>query len=630
MPPHRRRLLVALLAAAACALGAALVLARGVDDPRRVAAGAHPLATVGEGPAGGRPVTLARWRYRADPGDVGRERGWARGGWRGRAVRVPHVPNPGPVAGPGAQEAYAGSVGWFARDVVVPEDGRYAIAFGSAHHRATVYVDGRPVRRHTGVYQPFSARPALRRGRHTIVVRVDWRDPERQAQGGWARAWFNFGGLNRPVTIARMGPAELGALTVRTRLRDDGAARVDVTVRVRRRGGPVAVPVRGVLRRGGDEVALRFGAARVPAGDSRTVRASATVDDPALWSPERPGLYDLRVEVPGAAAIERRVGLREIGWADGTLRLNGAPLTLRGAGLPPDVQGRGDAFTAADEAEIVRELQAAGANAARSQLPLSESLLARLDAAGILVWQHVGPFEPAGAWRSDTPALLELAVGRAVRTAEAAQAHPSVLAWTLTNEAAGQGRPEQVAYVRDAARALRELDPGRPVAADLWGKALPREEGPLFAPLDAIGVTDYAGWYEDIDVSGAVRAAIVRERLARVRALFPDKPLVVTEFGAAGTERIADAAFGGVDFQAGLLADRVRTLASAPGVSGMLVWSLRDFALRPDFRGGSVLDLRPGLDLAPGLNEKGLFDYDGEAKPALAAVRRAFAATAGR
>ena len=57
----------------------------------------------------------------------------------------------------------------------------------------------------------------------------------------------------------------------------------------------------------------------------------------------------------------------------------------------------------------------------------------------------------------------------------------------------------------------------------------------------------------------------------------------------------------------------------------MLIWSLRDYALRPDFHGGSVLTRRPGLKLSPGLNEKGLYDYAGRAKPALDAVRKAFA-----
>nr|MBA3746509.1 hypothetical protein [Solirubrobacterales bacterium] len=60
------------------------------------------------------------------------------------------------------------------------------------------------------------------------------------------------------------------------------------------------------------------------------------------------------------------------------------------------------------------------------------------------------------------------------------------------------------------------------------------------------------------------------------------------------------------------------------GVSGVLVWTLRDYALRPDFVGGSIARRRPELTLAPGLNEKGLYDFDDRPKPALRAVRRAF------
>jgi beta-glucuronidase len=147
----------------------------------------------------------------------------------------------------------------------------------------------------------------------------------------------------------------------------------------------------------------------------------------------------------------------------------------------------------------------------------------------------------------------------------------------------------------------------------------------MFGELDAIGVTDYIGWYEGLDLDAAGQAAKASERLARLRALFAGKPLVVTELGAAGTSRIAGEGFGGLRYQASVLARRLRGLRSEPGLSGTIVWTLRDYALRPDFRGGSVLDVRPGLTLTPGLNEKGLFDFSGKAKPALAAVRRAYA-----
>ena len=581
------------------------------------------LVKLGGGPNGSEAVTLTRWRYRSDTQNRGIAGGWADGDWRGSQVRLPHSPNARAYSGAAGRRAYAGSVSWYAREIDAPVDGRYALRFESAHYRAQVYVDGRLLRRHVGAYEPFSARPQLRAGRHTVAVRVDWRDPRRQADEDWQRAWFNYGGLHRPVTLSRVGPAQLGALRVRTRIGGGGQARVDVTVRVRNGLAARRLQVTGSLVRGGASIPLRFGARQVPRNSSRAMLASAVVPDAALWSPQQPDRYELRLAVAGEASIQRMVGLRELTWDGDGLYVNGEPLVLRGAALPADARGHGDALTARDEQQLIDGLRSVGANATRSQLPLSRSMLERLDAAGIFVWQEIGPWEPAGRWRATTAAAIDAVGDRALRTAEEGQPHASILAWTLTNEAPGQGHPGQQLYVAQTARRLHAFDPGRPVAADLWGSKLPSSDGALFAELDAIGVTDYIGWYEGpASVSG--QHALASERIAQLRAVFADKPLVVTELGAAGSPRTPGAAFGGLRFQARLLARRIRALRDEPGLSGILVWALRDYALRPDFVGGSIAERRPDLRLAPGLNEKGLYDFAGRPKPALDAVRRAF------
>jgi hypothetical protein len=626
------RLLIISLACLALIGGAAglrLALRGDGDEPARPraeraqsSARAALLARAG-GPDGSRPVVLRRWRYRADPRDRGLRAGWAGGGWRGRLALLPDSPNAGAYAGAAGRRAYAGSVGWYAREIDAPVDGHYALRFESAQYRAQVYVDGHPLSRHVGAYEPFNARPLLRAGHHTVAVRVDWRDPARQAREDWARGWFNYGGLNRPVTLSRLGPSELGALTLRTRLVGGRRARVDVAVRVRNRAGARRLRLTGALVRDGATRRLRFAGVRIPRGRSRTARASVVLDDPALWSPRSPSRYELRIAVPREASLRRMVGLRELRWDANGLYLNGAALVLRGAALPADARGHGDAMTAGDEQRLIAGLRAVGANATRSQLPLAQSMLDRLDAAGIFVWQEVGPWEPAGRWRADTPAAIAAVSDRALRAAEDDQPHASILAWTLTNEAPGEGHPGQQAYVARTARRLHEADPSRPVAADLWGSKLPSFAGPLFSELDAIGVTDYIGWYEG-PPSPRAQAALAAGRIARLRALFPDKPLVVTELGAAGSARMPGDAIGGLRFQARLLARRIRELHDDAGLSGTLVWALRDYALRPDFRGGSIAMRMPGLTLTPGLNEKGLYDYAGRPKPALAAVRRAW------
>src|SRR4051794_8707182 len=181
-----------------------------------------------------------------------------------RRVRPPYSPNAGAISGPAGEASFEGSVAWYRTTVDVPATGDYAIRFESVQHRATVFVDGRLVARHTGAYLPFDARVRLAAGRHTLRVRADWRSPTAMKKAAWHRTWFNFGGIDREVTIRRLDRSEIDAPGIVTRLAPDGAAVVDVIARVRNRGPARTVRMSGSL--GG--AALRFGALRLAAGRS--------------------------------------------------------------------------------------------------------------------------------------------------------------------------------------------------------------------------------------------------------------------------------------------------------------------------------------------------------------------------
>ncbi|HEY2537501.1 MAG TPA: glycoside hydrolase family 2 TIM barrel-domain containing protein [Solirubrobacteraceae bacterium] len=598
-------------------------------------------AIVGEGP-GGR-IALTRWTLRHDPSNKGIALDWRRGGFGGTNVSVPNVIDPTRYAGASAQANYEGSVAWYRTTFTAAAPGTYALSFQSANFSAQVWVDGHALVSHQGSYLPFEARAAVAAGRHTVVVRVDWRDPAAQSRIGFHRTWFNWGGLDGEVSVRPIGASELSNPAIQTTLSPgfvvcvrapcpaiptEQSASVRVSVQVRNDGasGRPILPT-GTLVHGSQTIALSFPEQHLAHGQSATVSTSVTVPEPALWSPASPSLYQLTLAVGQECSYSARVGLRQLTWHGGHVYLNGQLLRVHGATVQEDALGHGDALTPGDENAIVSELRAIGANAVRAQHPLDPALLERFDAAGILVWQGVGPVEGAGNWYSNTPALLAHAESQARTAAIAAQLHPSIFAWNLVDEVAEDGRDgAEASYVQSLTHWLHAYDPTRMVAVDVWGDHPPAHPGALYRGVDAIAETDYSGWYDNPHNSPAAVSAEISRRLGAMRHAFPDRVLLISEFGAEANGLNPAGSPGSYSFQSSLLARHIRAYAADPRLSGMFVYLLRDYPLVPTFQGGSIHGVLPRLRLIEGINEKGLFTYGGRAKPAVSVVGRLYRA----
>lgn len=618
-----RRFLVVL----ATAMAVFAVVGGGVRD-LGAEAQEDPLRPVVHAGPGGRVVLPGPWVLRGDRFDKGALKGWQTGSFEGREVAVPNAANGRLSTGEKGLTKFRGTVAWYRTQFTVPADGEYVLRFESVHHKATVWVDGREVKRHTGVYLPFEVRVPLRTGEpHTLVVRADYRGPTAQKRAGWHRTWFNFGGINREVTLRPATPSDLDVPTIKTRL-GDGAAQVDATVHVTNRAAEARElqPV-GALVREGRRHELRFPKLLVDAGETRVFSATVRVPDPALWSPESPNLYDVELDIPGESTYRLRTGLRQLTWRGSRLFLNGRRLELHGASLHEDVRDKGDALTAEDMDAIVASLKALGANATRSQHQLNPALLERLDAAGIVLWQGIGPVDAPGAWTNRSPAQQRSARRRARISYFQTQPHPSVIAWNLANEVAGNGHPSgQADYIDDMARELHRRDPGRLIAVDVWGAHPPKPGrlGKLYRNVDAIAVTNYVGWYENPLDPRRVIKRLIRKRTSEFMRTFRGKIVIISEFGAEANDMNDRTRPGGYEYQQWFLREHIRAYREQQRLSGMLLWNLRDFAVSPAFAGGSINRVVPGIRLVRGVNQKGVFDYDGKAKPSVATVREQY------
>ncbi len=625
---------IAAVAAMMTVVVAALLLVRttargGAADPLPVATGPNVgPSTIYEGQAG--RVALRTWVLHLDPRDIGLREGLQSGAFGGRTVTVPNVVNPAPVSGPGVDANYYGSVAWYRTNFAIPRAGLYGLRFESANFLATVWLDGHRLGTHAGEYLPFEYRAALNPGVHALVVRVDWRDPNAQSTAGFHRTWFNFGGLDREVSVRPIGESELGSPSLQTTLsRSPGGqlqANVTLGVQVRNDGPARVIAPRATLSGGGGTTAIAFTPTRLAHGQLVTMTGQATIADPVLWAPGSPNLYKLEIAIGSESGYRAHVGLRQLRWSGGRLYINGHRLELHGASLSEDAPGHGDALTPADEDRLVSELQAIHANATRSQHPLDPGLLERLDAAGILVWQGVGPVDSSGNWTSSTPSLMRLALRRVRISVRQAELHPSIIAWNLANEIAANGHPGgQAQYIERSSAWLHGQDPGRLVAVDVWGEYPPTVAGPLYRDLDAVSVTDYAGWYDDPLGSAASIHSLIRRRLDSLAAVLPGKVLLVSEFGAEGNASNPDPTLGSYAHQASVLAENISAYEDDAALSGMLVWNLRDFAVAPTFSGGRINRYDPTIQLVKGIDQKGLFGYDLRSKPAVGVVARAYA-----
>ena len=621
------------------ALAAALLLgllSPGSARPQPTAVEALPSSSpIAEGP-GGR-TALTRWTLRLDPADRGTALGWQRGGFGGASMSVPNVIDPTRYAGAKAQANYEGSVAWYRTTFTAPATGTYALTFQSANFAAQVWVDGHALGSHRGSYLPFELRDRVAAGRHALVVRVDWRDPGAQSQQGFHRTWFNWGGLDGEVDVRAIGPSELSNPAIQTTLTPAATgsgtagaqtATVRVSLQVRNDGasGRAIVPA-GSLSRGAQTIPLSFTEQHLAHGQATTVSTTVTVPEPALWSPASPSLYQLTLAVGHESSYSARVGLRQITWHGGRVYLNGQRLQVHGASIQEDALGHGDALTPGDEDAIVAELRAIGANAVRAQHPLDPGLLERLDAAGILVWQGIGPVEGAGNWYSNTPALLADAESQARTAAIADELHPSIYAWNLVDEVAENGRDgAEVSYVQSLRSWLHAHDPTRMVAVDVWGDHPPAHPGALYRGVDAIAETDYSGWYDNPHNSPAGVSAEIGRRLSAMQRTFAGRVLVISEFGAESNGLNPGASPGSYSFQSALLARHIRAYTADPQLSGMFVYLLRDYPLVPTFEGGSIHGVLPRLRLIEGLNQKGLFTYGGRPKQAVGSVAQLYRA----
>jgi beta-galactosidase/beta-glucuronidase len=441
---------------------------------------------------------------------------------------------------------------WYVRafEYTPAGDERLLLHFGAVDYRAMVWVNGEQVASHEGGHTPFSAdvTHALGDGETVLVVRAE--DPSRdvtiprgkqywkeksegifytRTTGFWQTVWLE------PVNRHRIDTLRMTS--------DVDSARVELEVSLR--GIERGMSLRATVELDGDQVLADTISVRsslveqslplLRRGEAPDTPHLADWPGPALWSPEHPNLYDLRLELldPDGEVLDRvesYFGMRKIEVKDGKVLLNDRPLYQRlvlDQGYFPE-----GILTAPTDEDLRRDVELAkemGFNGARKHQKVEDPRwLYWADTLGLLVWGEMAnacQYSPGYVRRMTTE--WQEAVLRDYN-------HPCIVAWVPMNESWGlpdlPSDPSQTEHLLALYHLTRSLDSTRPVVSnDGWEHAI----------TDLCNIHDYR------DAEALARSYTTPE--SAVAAEPANRPVYVSGYAYRG-EPILITEFGGIAF----------------------------------------------------------------------------------
>ena len=442
--------------------------------------------------------------------------------WDGQIV-VPFSPE-APLSGVG-RTVRPNELLWYGRKIDLPklaDDQRFILNFDAVDWMCACFVNGELVGTHTGGYLPFSfdvtdllgsaaagesvgeveSSVIAESGATVELVLCVWdpsdtgsqlRGKQRLSRGDiwytaqsgiWQSVWYEVVSAVHLESLTLKGDM-FGTLEVKANVQVSGLEGVQTG----------AFKLELALK---DELGQDVLLAILPVDEAGEISAEQHVDDPLLWSPERPYLYAVEatlqrdgvvVDTAHSYCAFRTVEVKKDVAGVPRVHLNGAPYFVRGVldqGYWPD----GLLTAPSDDALVydVEAMKSAGFNTLRKHIKIeSERWYYHCDRIGMLVWQDcVSGGSAYSPWHtSQKPTLFSFTWNRFNDTTpEHYQAlsagnegyrkewtetcqemvklldgHPSIGIWTLFNEGWGQFD------ARAATEAVRALDATRPIDA---------------------------------------------------------------------------------------------------------------------------------------------------------------------
>lgn len=371
------------------------------------------------------------------------------------------------------------------------------VTFGAVSSAFYLYINGELVgySQDSKVPAEFNISKYLKRGVNTIAVEVyRWSDGSYlEDQDFWRLSGIQRSVYlhSRPKTYIRDFFATGGLVNNYT----DGTLDIDVELALRDgyTGGSV---IEAVLFDNGTEVARGSKEADVSTGKG-LADFTFSVASVKQWSAENPVLYDLVLTLKDAGgkvreSVSCKTGFRSVEIKDSQLLVNGRPIYLKGVNLHEHHDVTGHVIDKATILKDISVMKSNNINAVRtSHYPQQELWYEMCDLYGLYVIDEAN-IESHGigydkdVTLGDKPEWAAAHLDRMVRMVERDKNHPSVIIWSMGNEA-GDGNNFLAGY-----KWIKSRDKSRPVQYERAEKSTNTTErhtdiwAPMYASIEYI------------------------------------------------------------------------------------------------------------------------------------------------
>ncbi|MBB2144604.1 DUF4982 domain-containing protein [Pedobacter sp. LMG 31464] len=539
-------------------------------------------------------------------------------------VTIPHTWNAFDVMDD--EPGYYRGIGWYKKKLALkPEwkNKKISLYFEGANQETTVYLNGKKIGSHIGGYTAFTIplTDLKFNGTDEIAVKVDNSFNENIAP---LTADFTFfGGMYRNVSLVVLNSIHFEdnqyaskGVYVHTNNVSKTTAEVIVNGNLINSSANAELTIRTTLT---DATGKKINEAKT--GIRSTLNklipftlAAIKVNNPILWSPENPYLYQATTQLVDKTGkvldeIKLPVGLRFFSFeAEKGFFLNGMPYKLIGTSRHQDFAGMGNAVPSALQVKDIELLKDMGGNFLRvAHYPQDQAVLDACDRMGILASVEI----PIVNEITETEAFYRNCKNMQLEMIKQNYNHPSIIIWAYMNEVLLRmkftkdplRKEKYVTNIATLAQELEDLtrttDPTRYTMMSNHGDVTGYTKAGLVKIPMLVGWNLYQGWYGG-------KSEDFGPNLDKIHQQMPDKPILVTEFGADVDPRIH--AFSPVKFdkslEYGMLYHQIYIAAilKRPFVAGAAVWNLSDF-------NSETRD-----ETMPHINNKGLLTLDRQPK----------------